>query len=997
MRAAADSVTHYASALRRRAAWLLFARAACAALGAGTLALTAGALAAGPVATPAFAGTAWTLVTLGALGALLVTARPLRGLAGTGVCRLLDPVAPELASRVRTALELRADQDTTASAALVEAHARGVAAALARVPRPRVAGWRWLRHRVVGLGLAAVALGVLALATKHARPGLHALLHPATVTADGLRIAPVVSEVRARLVFPAYLDRAPANWTDAAELAAPRGTSVELTLLPRLPSETGLLRLGSAELRLAPVAGGLGATFVVRDDAPIELRVESAGRWYADDRERRVRAIPDASPTLSLASPESDLRVRRDDAIAIRFSAEDDVGLSAVDLVTRLSGGNESRRRLWSAITEPQARRSLDQELTTTPAEEGAGDGDTLLLWLEAQDGDVVGGPKRAVSRTVSIEVIPRDRRAALEAPRLRELLDQGIEILGDRLEHALPEDTHAASRRHEALRAKTEPWLAGIEAFAAEVKGLRERDRVRGIVERTRRLLAREANAYHAGAGRAEQIAGDARVIEEHERDVLLLADLLGETLVEETRDLTNDLSQAAAEMRRLLDALRAAPSEAARRDLLAEIARAEQRLQELARSLSQMARRVPSDFVNREAVSRGGSRSALESLREAVESGDMEAALKHLDALANEFDRLTREIEDGGGRYRDSRFGPENAAFAEARQELDSLAAAQEQLAQRSGDMVRKLSERAGEAGGADDETLRALRSQAEAIERDLQRIPEGSRGMPADQSLDGARERARDTSDALRTGDLGEARRMAARAQANLEQLAPEMRREASMFPGHQGETARNAEAAESALSKLGDLQRQLEATAPDLNPLAGEGERAQMRGDAKAQSHLRSNAEQLERKFGGEPGAEPGSQPGGQGLSPSAARELREAGQRMSQARDALDRGHAEEASLAQEDASRRLRELGKQLDGQRRDGQGQGGGGTRPSQDSSEQEGGDGGRVEGPVRIPGADEFRGPERLRRRLLDAMREGSPPGFEQAVGRYYEELLR
>jgi len=38
-----------------------------------------------------------------------------------------------------------------------------------------------------------------------------------------------------------------------------------------------------------------------------------------------------------------------------------------------------------------------------------------------------------------------------------------------------------------------------------------------------------------------------------------------------------------------------------------------------------------------------------------------------------------------------------------------------------------------------------------------------------------------------------------------------------------------------------------------------------------------------------------------------------------------------------------------------------------------------------------------DEFEGPRRMRRRLLDAMRESAPEGYEEAVRRYYEELLR
>jgi hypothetical protein len=44
-----------------------------------------------------------------------------------------------------------------------------------------------------------------------------------------------------------------------------------------------------------------------------------------------------------------------------------------------------------------------------------------------------------------------------------------------------------------------------------------------------------------------------------------------------------------------------------------------------------------------------------------------------------------------------------------------------------------------------------------------------------------------------------------------------------------------------------------------------------------------------------------------------------------------------------------------------------------------------------------VKIPGAEEFTGPVEMRRRVLDAMREAGPSGFESALQRYYEGLLR
>ncbi|MBE7448843.1 MAG: hypothetical protein HS111_08110 [Kofleriaceae bacterium] len=45
----------------------------------------------------------------------------------------------------------------------------------------------------------------------------------------------------------------------------------------------------------------------------------------------------------------------------------------------------------------------------------------------------------------------------------------------------------------------------------------------------------------------------------------------------------------------------------------------------------------------------------------------------------------------------------------------------------------------------------------------------------------------------------------------------------------------------------------------------------------------------------------------------------------------------------------------------------------------------------------PVRIPGADEYRAPERFREELLEAMKRRPPAGYDELVRRYYEELIR
>src|SRR5262249_58591818 len=48
----------------------------------------------------------------------------------------------------------------------------------------------------------------------------------------------------------------------------------------------------------------------------------------------------------------------------------------------------------------------------------------------------------------------------------------------------------------------------------------------------------------------------------------------------------------------------------------------------------------------------------------------------------------------------------------------------------------------------------------------------------------------------------------------------------------------------------------------------------------------------------------------------------------------------------------------------------------------------------------PIRIPGADEYRAPERFREDLLEAMKKKgalAPEGYDDMIKRYYEELIK
>jgi hypothetical protein len=987
---AAHAVDLYVRRLRARAAVLYGVRATCAALGASSLCLVLTGGLSGPVVTPLFARIALGVLALLGLAILAAGLWPLGALRGFGGWRLITARDPYLASRVRSALELRG---TAAPSELVAAHARGVRDAVGALPVSEVVPLDGLRHATVIAGIGcAVLSALLVVGSETVRSGAYALLHPAHVRADGVRVAPVVAAVSARLVYPSYLAMPPAELDDPSRIEAPRGTTVELLVRPRISARQGMLQAGGAQVRMSGAPNGrLFARFVVRESAPLGVRLFSDDHWYEDSEARSVRAIEDEKPEVSLSAPDSGTTIEAQDSVALRWKASDDHGLSSLDLVLRAQNGEEHRRRLWSSLSADKAQRSVEDETLLVPAELGAQPGDVLLAWLEARDSDVVSGPNVGISKTISFEIATGAQRISLRLPRLREVLDGALGSLADRLETSIPAQDHRAQQRFEELRDGADAWLTSLQALIAEGRQSRgdealDVEQLQGVYERTRRELGREGALYKAGARSDKQRAeADGHVVSEHEHDALLLADMLAQGLVDEARALTQELSDLKNHIADLLKQLKEHKSPEAERALLAEIAKAQRRLRELAQSLARLSNRVPSEFINREALPQGDAKSSLDELRAAVEAGDLDAAERELQALNDQIDDLAKTIDSGGARFREAHFGPRDQAMAAARKQLGTLAAEQNRLADRSHELVKRAADRAKARDGASGPSGEMQRA-ADELEREIGALRDSSPGSAEAPWLERARDRMRDAADAMRTGDMAEARRMSAAADSSLEQAAASLDQDARMFPGHDGETRRRAEAASGASGKLRQLQKQLDQAMPQLGQFVGEPERKQMSGDLDPQRGARHKAEELEEQMSRGPDGTP--------LSPDGERSMQSAAEAMRRAERALERGDPQGAALAQQDASEQLRQLDEQL---ARKGQGK----QQPGSSGGEQrrEGGDGnGPIDdSPVRIPGADEFSGPVQMRRKLLDAMREQAPPEFKSSVARYYEELLR
>lgn len=982
------SVGPYLRRVRRRAFLLLGARSMLTAFAAGSVVFLVAAWTNGPLSDPFVSLLVWIL-TLGAAaaGAYVGGAMALRRHAASW----LASAAPDLVSPSRSALEFD-DPERQASPELVAAHRVWVERRLAAVPIKHVVPLRVFAHATTFGALGTLALIAAAfLWSESARDGAFALTHPYRESDDGVVFAAVVRDLKVEVNFPAYQDRPPATLGAFQTLELPRGSSVRLSVQTRLPMEEGLIALDDSQVALRREGGGLGARFVARRDARLRLKFRHAdGRWFEDPTLRTLRVVADETPSVRLTAPRDDLTVAAGTEVPFAWEARDDLGLRSVDLVVQTMDGQQIRRRLETykgGIPEPDGY-GHGSILTETYA---VRPGDDLVFWIEAEDGDTVSGPKRGQSLKRTIRIASEAlKRAALVAD-LEEVLSRGLDALGDRLEWPAPNARPEAAERLERLRERDGAFAEALDDAGDSAEG----EHVAGtnaavfseLAQRIRRGSRRESKAHQASSKKAtERLKWDAKQTEELERGVLLLSDLVNQAKLEDAAAITQEIENLRREMVSLLKELRRTDAPEAKQALLSAIQRTRARLAELMARLAAMAEDVPQEFVNLDALATQQKQAdALDALQKAVQQGDLDAAEAQLAELERQINSMAQALSGGAEAYAEARFGPRERAMAEAMDRLAGLETEQRQLAQRTMETRRGAAERAIAAGTFKGEGQKAgrerLARRAEQLGAQLKAMDTGRR-HPADaEAMQQATQRLKDVADALRSEDLAEARRMAEAAQDRMDALARDLDLSALMFPGAQGQATEAARSARRTADDLAELTKDIDHTLPRVGDYVNEGGRRQMRQDQTQQKRVKRAADDLAQRFEDAPDGNP--------LSPETAQGLQQLQDTMDHASRALGEGDPIEASRQQQEVARALTELREKLERQQRQNQGGGGGGGSDGQRSRTRR--------AAVRIPGAEDFEAPEQARRRLLDAMRERAPSGYEDAIRRYYQELLR
>jgi hypothetical protein len=845
------------------------------------------------------------------------------------------------------------------------------------LPRAR----RWLVVAVLLNGLA------LALIPGVIGSGWRQLLFAPDAPFDGatLSAVPVVGDLEATLTFPAYSRRAPLPLpSSSGDVRGLPGTKVALEARVLVPATAVEVVVEDPD-KLVPEKERTIAATLDGDRIKVELTIAKSttyrfavrspqGTRSVETSPRTIEAEPDQAPHVQLMAPAEELDVTNLRRVELAYVIEDDFGIVSADLVWE--AGKDKGRKAIQLDAAPGGR--VQGKVLWDIAEIQVPSGGEVRYWMESKDNDNVGGPNIGKSRELRLRVVSPRERHEETLDRHQDVAEKILKNLGTRL--VLPQEESA---REQVARELREAIVEIGSVSAAFEKDPHASDGLRKSLVAMRERLDKLAASEHKllptkqGQKLLPHRFGilDPRMIAELEEDTIALADWLDRERMEGLLDISDEIS---AHQKRLGD-LMAQYEKTKDPRLLDEIEREMKALErayaELDKNRRGMAEDVLDQYVNRDAVQAKQGQSCLEEVRTLMRSNQVAAAKAKLEQCRQQHDRAASSLEGSLAGLRGDKFSDEQKKLDEVMNELADVAKDQDDIAAEANRIFEEYAEKADEV--AKEHRREASKKVGALVDKLRKRLAEiNSTGLTpfAKEELDIVERRIGDVEHMVADGDLAEALGMARQAKTSLETIAGELEAALNDDP-----KSKWADATQDALDDIERSQPIAKELIKELQDLSPRPDQIMSADDLRALERLRrreamnkgraqklqERTKQLGADLPGDTGQELGRKLG------SAIEQMGTADERMK----AKDPSGAREATRAAAEALAKARDRARSA--------------ARQAQEGTVGE--------EPVRIPGAEEFKAPQRYREELLEGQKKKAADGFQEMTKRYFEELAK
>src|SRR5438067_3602071 len=477
--------------------------------------------------------------------------------------------------------------------------------------------------------------------------------------------SPIVGDLSITYLYPSYTGL-PARTEEgtAGDLRAPRGTAVRFAARADRDLDSAAAIVNGKPVKLLAQGQGHrllsgGFTMVAPGKWSFQF-FDAKGRVQAKGPERPIEIVLDAPPQVTIDNPkDKTLEVDPQGRVVLSWAATDDYGLSEIALRFQLAAEKEHRVVLLTpSASAKRLRGTYAWELAPLHLRPG----DKVTYSVEAKDNDAVDGPQKGASAVQVLKVFSAAEHSRESLLRAQALWERLVAVTADRIEEPPP----PADKEAQAWYSRTNARDDQIQKLAGDLRevgtqllkdkltpkaiGRALRYAASGLSPAVRRTtLARAAASRGTASGlapvRALERALKAEIAEE-EKDILYLEDLLDRARIDAMQEIGKELAASRRELARLADKLRKAPDEETKRQVLSEVARLRERIQELMQRMAEMAKGIRDEHLNQEALENVEKQqdllSQLSDIQRKLQSGKIDDALKQLDQLGQKLAEL-------------------------------------------------------------------------------------------------------------------------------------------------------------------------------------------------------------------------------------------------------------------------------------------------------------------------------------------------------------------
>mgnify|MGYP002619932826 CR=1 FL=1 len=840
---------------------------------------------------------------------------------------------------------------------------------------------------------------------------------------------PLLTNIEVVVIPPAYTGLQERRLVGAGgDVIAPIGSEVRLraTSLEPVRDATLVLTMDGEPSRVAIDVAN-------QTTLQISFTVLGSGSWNAelttgggervrDVRTRSITARPDTPPRVTIREPAGNLEVTPGEIVDIDYNVADDYGIGEVNLAWHFAGREQDVQYL--PLLGRMDTTSADDVAPFDTAPLVLQPGDEVIVVIEARDTNVDTGPGIGRSRPISLSVASPFALSEQLLVAKEELFEAALLQLGAMLEHDLNDYTsrddelvavpapfatpalYAEAVLHQDEVAQRWPELISRFQQLAELMATDEATPPRELtlLDGAVQALSRQQRATMAALEPVVvTIRSDAepdersitRLAAQHaahtadaERVTLLLEDLIAAQKADRVARSLEELANIRERLRDLLEQYRETQDPDLRDRIQREMDRLALRMRELLDQLSDQIQNLPQEHLNREALEASDAMQgaqtmsdALQQMRELLDQGDIDGALRSLEELSGALDDMMREFGDPLANADPGALSEFDAEMAQLMDRIGDIEAREQELVRETAELEERWRrEREEQVRGELERRLDRVREQVRAeldrfaaLDRDAiapmtaERLAEAEAAMQAlERRLEASDIVASEEAANRAIADLGNAQSMLERAQRFSEgnQRAERQVRDASRTT-------------QGARRSMDDVARSLRELQELAQPRVGDAQRAQLRQLGERQGEIASQLEQLQQQMGTLGERFPMMQ--GRFDEP-----LQQAGQGMQSSRDGLQQGSPGGARPGQQQALDGLRSLRQELQ-------------QSMARRRERQERESGGRTrEERVEIP-EDAAAGRAGYRRQVMDAMREGGLEGYDDVIRRYYESLMQ